>query len=110
METVNPVWDAQLLCQLRITGKWLGFLINNNVPLIKNGIRRIVLNLSYCNCALLARIPPKKLICRLFFLLSGFNNAIGRFTFRNTFLRTCHILFLIIEKAPVEDEDGDNTN
>jgi GxxExxY protein len=43
METVNPVWDAQLLSQLRITGKWLGFLINNNVPMIKNGIRRMVL-------------------------------------------------------------------
>ncbi len=43
LETVNPVWEAQILSQLKLTGKRLGFLINFNVPLIKDGIRRFVL-------------------------------------------------------------------
>jgi GxxExxY protein len=40
IETVNPVWEAQLLSHLKLTGQHIGFLINFNVPLIKNGIRR----------------------------------------------------------------------
>lgn len=40
---INPVWDAQLLSHLKLTGKRLGFLINFNVPLIKEGIKRIIL-------------------------------------------------------------------
>jgi len=43
IETVNPVWEAQLLSHLKLTGKRLGYLINFNVPLIKNGIKRMVL-------------------------------------------------------------------
>ena len=43
LENVNPVWEAQLLSHLKLTGKRLGYLINFNVPLIKNGIRRMVL-------------------------------------------------------------------
>ncbi|PKP44385.1 MAG: GxxExxY protein [Bacteroidetes bacterium HGW-Bacteroidetes-12] len=43
LETVNPVWEAQLLSHLKLTGKRLGFLINFNVPLIKNGIKRMVI-------------------------------------------------------------------
>ncbi len=39
----NPVWDAQILSYLRITGKRLGLVINFNVPLIKQGIKRIIL-------------------------------------------------------------------
>lgn len=35
--------NAQLLSQLKLTGKRLGFLINFNVSLIKHGIKRIVL-------------------------------------------------------------------
>jgi GxxExxY protein len=42
VEQVNPVWEAQILSHLRLTGKRLGFLINFNVPLIKSGIRRFV--------------------------------------------------------------------
>lgn len=42
LELVNPVWDAQILSQMKLTGKRLGFLINFNVPLIKNGIKRFV--------------------------------------------------------------------
>ena len=43
VETVNPVWEAQILSHLRLTNKRLGFLINFNVPKIKNGIRRFVI-------------------------------------------------------------------
>ncbi len=43
IETVNPVWEAQLLSHLKLTGKRLGYLINFNVPLIKNGIKRMIL-------------------------------------------------------------------
>ncbi len=43
VDAVNPVYEAQLLSYLRLTGKRLGYLINFNVPLIKNGIKRIIL-------------------------------------------------------------------
>ena len=43
IETVNPVWDAQILSHLKLTKKRLGYLINFNVPLIKDGIKRFVL-------------------------------------------------------------------
>jgi GxxExxY protein len=43
VETMNPVWDAQVISHLKITGKRLGFLINFNVPRIKEGIKRFVL-------------------------------------------------------------------
>jgi GxxExxY protein len=43
LETVNPVWDAQILSHLKLTGKRLGYLINFNVPRIKDGIKRFVL-------------------------------------------------------------------
>lgn len=42
IETVNPVWQAQVISHLHLTGKPLGYLINFNVPLIKNGIQRFV--------------------------------------------------------------------
>jgi GxxExxY protein len=43
VDEMNPVWKAQILSHLKLTGKRLGFLINFNVPLIKNGINRIIL-------------------------------------------------------------------
>ena len=43
LDNVNPVWEAQLLSHLKLTGKRLGFLINFNVPLIKDGIKRMIL-------------------------------------------------------------------
>lgn len=43
LETVNPVWEAQLLSHLKLTKKRLGYLINFNVPLIKDGIKRMIL-------------------------------------------------------------------
>jgi GxxExxY protein len=42
VELVNPVWDAQIISHLKLLNKDLGFLINFNVPLIKNGIRRFI--------------------------------------------------------------------
>ncbi len=39
----NPVYEAQLLTYLKLTGHRLGLLINFNVPAIKLGIQRIVL-------------------------------------------------------------------
>jgi GxxExxY protein len=42
IEIVNPVWDAQILSHLKLTGKRLGFLINFDVVRIKDGIRRFV--------------------------------------------------------------------
>ncbi|NVO19381.1 MAG: GxxExxY protein [Bacteroidetes bacterium] len=43
IETVNPVWKAQVLSHLKLTGIRLGFLINFDVPRIKEGVTRIVL-------------------------------------------------------------------
>jgi len=43
LEKVNPVWDAQILSHLKLTGKRLGFLINFNVVNIGNGIKRFVM-------------------------------------------------------------------
>lgn len=40
---MKPVFDAQLLSYLKLTRKRLGFLINFNVPVIKNGIKRMIL-------------------------------------------------------------------
>lgn len=42
VELVNPVWEAQILSHLKLTENRLGYLINFNVPLMKNGIRRFV--------------------------------------------------------------------
>ena len=43
LDNVNPVWEAQLLSHLKLTGKRLGYLINFNVPIIKSGIKRRVI-------------------------------------------------------------------
>jgi GxxExxY protein len=40
VETVNPLWQAQLISHLKLTGLHVGFIINFNVSIIKNGIRR----------------------------------------------------------------------
>jgi GxxExxY protein len=43
IESLLPVHEAQLLSYLKLTDKRLGFLINFNVPVIRDGIQRIVL-------------------------------------------------------------------
>jgi GxxExxY protein len=40
IETVNPVWEAQILSHLKLTNKRLGYLINFNVVNIGQGIKR----------------------------------------------------------------------
>ncbi len=44
VETILPVFTAQLISYLKLSEKKMGFLINFNVPLIKNGINRYVNN------------------------------------------------------------------
>lgn len=41
VEQLAPIHQAQLMAYLRLSNNTLGFLINFNVPLIKQGIRRI---------------------------------------------------------------------
>ena len=43
VEVVLPVHEAQLMTYLRLGGWRVGLLINFNVPVLKNGIRRRVL-------------------------------------------------------------------
>ena len=43
VDQMNTLWEAQIISHLKLTDKRLGFLINFNVPLIKNGIKRIIL-------------------------------------------------------------------
>lgn len=45
VESLNDIHMAQILTYLKLSGNKLGFLINFNVPLIKDGIRRVVNNL-----------------------------------------------------------------
>ena len=42
VETHRPLFEAQLLTYLKLSKKRLGLLINFNVPLIKDGITRLV--------------------------------------------------------------------
>lgn len=41
--TILPIHKAQLLSYLKLGGFHLGLLINFNVPILKNGIRRMIL-------------------------------------------------------------------
>ena len=50
-----PVHQAQLLTYLRLTGCPAGLLINFNVPVLKNGVKRV---LNQRNNALKARTAP----------------------------------------------------
>jgi GxxExxY protein len=42
VERMIPVFEAQVLTYLKLTKTTLGFLINFNVPLIKDGIQRVI--------------------------------------------------------------------
>jgi GxxExxY protein len=44
VENLLPVHIAQLISYLKLSGKRLGFLINFNVPVLKEGIHRYVHN------------------------------------------------------------------
>ena len=45
VDKIAPIHEAQLLTYLKIANLKLGFLLNWNVPLMKDGIRRMVNNL-----------------------------------------------------------------
>ncbi len=42
-EYYHPVWEAQLLSYLKLSNNRLGFILNFNVPVMKEGIKRMVL-------------------------------------------------------------------
>lgn len=44
VDTILPVHQAQLISYLKLADKRMGFLINFNVPIIKNGFKRFVNN------------------------------------------------------------------
>ncbi len=46
VEKFLPIHDAQLLTYLKLSGLTLGLLINFNVPVLKDGVRRLVNNYS----------------------------------------------------------------
>ena len=46
VEKVLPIHEAQLLTYLKLGGWKVGLLVNFNVPVLKRGIRRCVLNLE----------------------------------------------------------------
>jgi GxxExxY protein len=41
-EYYHPVWEAQLLSYLRLSNNRLGFIMNFNVSLMKEGVKRMV--------------------------------------------------------------------
>ncbi len=43
VETLLPIHQAQVLTYLKLSGHRLGLLINFNVPVIRDGIRRLVI-------------------------------------------------------------------
>lgn len=43
VEEINKLWMAQVISHLKLTKLRLGYLINFNVPLIKDGIKRFVI-------------------------------------------------------------------
>jgi GxxExxY protein len=43
VDRVDPVFKAQVLSYLKLTGKKLGLLINFNVPVLKDGVQRVIL-------------------------------------------------------------------
>ena len=43
VERFDPVFEAQILTYLRITGKRVGLLLNFNTRLLKDGIKRYIL-------------------------------------------------------------------
>jgi GxxExxY protein len=42
VENMNPVFDAQMISYLKLSNRRLGFLVNFNVPILKDGFRRFV--------------------------------------------------------------------
>ena len=43
VDELVPIHDAQVLTYLKLTGLKVGLLINFNVPVLKDGIKRLIL-------------------------------------------------------------------
>jgi GxxExxY protein len=43
VESIQPIHEAQLLTYLKLSGCKVGLLINFNVPILKTGLKRIIL-------------------------------------------------------------------
>ena len=44
VETMHPLYTSQMISYLKLTKKPLGYLVNFNIPLLKNGFKRFVNN------------------------------------------------------------------
>ena len=42
VDKLDPIHDAQVLTYLRLSKRWLGLLMNFNVPVLKTGLKRLV--------------------------------------------------------------------
>ncbi len=42
VEQINPIWKVQIISHLKLSKSRLGYLINFNVPLIREGIKRFM--------------------------------------------------------------------
>ena len=43
LDSLEPVHEAQVLTYLKLTGRKIGLLINFNVPVLRDGIKRLIL-------------------------------------------------------------------
>ena len=43
VESLEPVYQAQVLTYLKLTGVKVGLLINFNVPVLRDGVKRLIL-------------------------------------------------------------------
>jgi GxxExxY protein len=62
IERILPIHEAQLLSYLKLYGSSVGLLINFNVPVLKNGLKRIVNNFHEISASL--RLSGEKLFER----------------------------------------------
>lgn len=42
VDRLQSIFEAQLLTYLKLSGLWLGILLNFNIPVLRSGVRRIV--------------------------------------------------------------------
>lgn len=58
VEAILPIHQAQVLTYLKLSGCSLGLLINFNVPVLKDGVRRIINSLPSSASPRLCGFPP----------------------------------------------------
>jgi GxxExxY protein len=58
VDGIAPVHEAQLLTYLKLTGIRVGLILNFYVPVLKDGIRRMVLGLYPSSCFLRVSFVP----------------------------------------------------